>query len=191
MALFGSARDISMFRHINKELISDIIQTEVDLFKVILGETKPNIYGEATGKNYYISVRIPCLIAREDIVNTTDEMGVDTNQNLTFGFLRDGILDEIAIVPEIGDVIEWDEKFFEINAININQYILGRNDQTNKTIGDGFGANWSYMCRTHLTRRRKLRLTNLRESPELTNLPAFIRIWNDSGAWNDVQYWVD
>lgn len=163
MALFGSARDISMFRHVNKELINDIIQTEVDFYKLILGETKINIYGEASdGKSYYIPVRLPCLIAREDIVNTTDEMGVDTNQNLTFGFLRDGTLNEINLVPEIGDIIEWDEKYWEVNAININQYILGRNDQTNKTIGDGFGANWSYMCKTHLTRRNKLQLTQFR-----------------------------
>jgi len=163
MALFGSARDISMFRHINKELINDIIQTEVDFYKLILGETKSNIYGEASsGKSYYIPVRVACLISREDIVNTTDEMGVDTNQNLIFGFLRDGTLDEIGLVPEIGDVIDWDEKYFEVNAININQYILGRNDQTNKTIGDGFGANWSYMCTGHLTRRSKLQLTQTR-----------------------------
>ena len=163
MALFGSPRDISMFRHINKELINDIIQTEVDFYKILVGETKVNIYGESYGgESYYVPVRLPCLIAREDIVNTTDEFGVDTNQNLTFGFLRDGTLDEIGLVPEIGDIIEWDEKYFEVNAININQYILGRNDQTNKTIGDGFGANWSYMCRTHLTRRDKVKISSVR-----------------------------
>lgn len=160
MALFGSSRDISMFRHINKELVNDIIQTEVDVYKLILGDTKINIYGEASdNKSYYVPVRVPCLIAREDIVNTTDEMGVDTNQNLTFSFLRDGTLDEAQLVPEIGDIIDWDEKYFEVNSININQYVLGRNDQTNKTIGNEFGANWSYVCKTHLTRRRKLRLT--------------------------------
>ena len=112
MALFGSARDISMFRHINKELINDIIQTEVDFYKLILGDTKVNIYGEAAGgKSYYIPVRLPCLIAREDIINTTDEMGVDTDQTATFGFLRDDTLDEKGLVPEIGDIIEWDEKY--------------------------------------------------------------------------------
>lgn len=163
MALFGSARDISMFRHINKELINDIIQTEVDFYKLILGETKVNIYGEAAGgKSYYIPVRLACLISREDIINTTDEMGVDTDQTLTFGFLRDGSLDEKGLVPEIGDIIEWDEKYWEVNGININQYILGRNDATNKTIGDGFGANWSYMCKANLTRRDKLKLSNVR-----------------------------
>lgn len=159
MALFGSARDISMFRHINKELINDIIQTEVDLYEVILGETKSNIYGEASStKTYYEPVRLAALIARDPNVDKADEMGMDSNQIVTFGFLRDGILDEKNLVPEIGDIIGWDERYWEINAIEINQYILGRNDLTNKTIGDGFGSNWSYMCRTHLTRRSKLNL---------------------------------
>lgn len=163
MALFGSARDISMFRHVNKELINDIIQTEVDFYKLILGDTKANIYGEASSdRSYYQPIRLACLIAREDIIDTTNEMGVDTDQNLTFGFLRDGTLDEIGLVPEIGDVIDWDEKYFEVNAININQYILGRNDQTNKTIGNEFGANWSYMCKTNLTRRNRVKISNFR-----------------------------
>jgi hypothetical protein len=89
-------------------------------------------------------------------------MGVDTDQNLNFGFLRDGTLDEIGLVPEIGDIIDWDEKYFEINGININQYILGRNDATNKTIGSEFGANWSYMCKTNLTRRNKVKISEFR-----------------------------
>jgi hypothetical protein len=102
------------------------------------------------------------LITREDIVNTTDEMGVDTDQAATFAFLRDGTLDQIGLIPEIGDVIGWDEKYWEINGININQYILGRNDLTNKTIGREFGSNWSYICKTNLTRRNRLNLEPVR-----------------------------
>lgn len=163
MALFGSARDISFFRNINKELINDIIQTEVDIYKIYLDETKSNLYGEASeDKTYYIPIRIPSLITREDIVNTTDEMGVDTDQIVTFAFLRDGTLDQIGFVPDTGDIIEWDSKYWEIDNININQYIMGRNDLTNKTIGSGFGANWSYICKTHLTRRNKLKLERVR-----------------------------
>jgi len=163
MALFGSARDISMFRHVNKELIDDIIQTEVDFYKIYLPETKANIYGEASeNKSYYIPVRLSSLITREDIVNTTDDLGVDTDQTSTFAFLRDGTLDEIGLVPEIGDVIGWDEKYWEINGININQYLMGRNNLTNKSIGRDFGANWSYICKTNLTRRNRLSLEPIR-----------------------------
>lgn len=163
MALFGSARDISMFRHINKELINDIIQTEVDLYELNLTETKSNIYGESSStKSYFAPVRLAALITRDPNVDVSNEMGMDSEQTVTFGFLRDGTLDELNLVPEIGDIIAWDERYWEINAIEINQYIMGRNDLTNKTIGDGFGANWSYMCKTHLTRRDKIALEPVR-----------------------------
>ena len=163
MALCGSARDISMSRHINKELINDIIQTEVDLYELNLTETKSNIYGESSStKSYFAPVRLAALITRDPNIDISNEMGMDSEQSVTFGFLRDGTLDELNLVPEIGDVIAWDERYWEINSIEINQYVMGRNDLTNKTIGDGFGANWSYMCKTHLTRRDKIALEPVR-----------------------------
>ena len=52
MALFGGARDISLFHKLNKELIKDIIQIEVAYYKFALKQTNINVYGEAPGKNY-------------------------------------------------------------------------------------------------------------------------------------------
>ena len=53
MALFGSVRDISAFRHINRELLGDIITQQVAFYKFKLDNTLVNIYGEASGKKYY------------------------------------------------------------------------------------------------------------------------------------------
>lgn len=162
MALFISGRDISMFRNVNKELINKIIQTEVDYYKINLSTTKKSIYGDSGNKTYYMPVRLACLINREDIINTTDEVGVDTDQILTFAFLRDGILDEINLVPETGDIISWNESFYEVDNVNINQMISGKNDMVPMNVGKDFGANWSYICKTHMTRRNKLNIENVR-----------------------------
>ena len=40
MALFGGQRDISLFRHINRELINDIIDTKVDIVKHAIKDIK-------------------------------------------------------------------------------------------------------------------------------------------------------
>ena len=40
MALFGGQRDMALFSKINKELITDIIDTEVYYYKVIVEDTK-------------------------------------------------------------------------------------------------------------------------------------------------------
>ena len=52
MALFGSARDISLFRKINRELLGDIITQQCAVYKFELSKTKVNIYGEASGEKF-------------------------------------------------------------------------------------------------------------------------------------------
>ena len=88
MALFGGSRDISLFNTISKELINDIIQTEVAYYKFALEQTKTNVYGEAPQKNYYEPIKIASLIDRSDQNWTSDEFGPDVNQTINFIFLR-------------------------------------------------------------------------------------------------------
>ena len=47
MALFGSARDASLVRSINRELINEFIDTEVAFYKLSLEDTRSNIYDES------------------------------------------------------------------------------------------------------------------------------------------------
>ena len=56
MPLFGGSRDISLFRNMNKELINDIIQTEIGYYKLSLEDNPSNVYGETQGKIYYESI---------------------------------------------------------------------------------------------------------------------------------------
>jgi len=53
MALFGTQRDISLFRHLNRELLWDIITQQCVFYQLKGDETKVNIYGEASGAKYY------------------------------------------------------------------------------------------------------------------------------------------
>ena len=47
MALFGSARDASLIRSINRELINEFIDTEIAFYKLNLEAVQPNIYDDA------------------------------------------------------------------------------------------------------------------------------------------------
>ena len=53
MALYGGQRDISLFRHVNRELMGNVISQECVYYKYKLGETKVNLYGEAADGKYY------------------------------------------------------------------------------------------------------------------------------------------
>ena len=89
MALFGGSRDISLFQNLSKELINDIIQTEVAYYKFALEQTKINVYGEAPGKNYYEPLKIACLIDRQDQSWTSDDFGSDVNQTISLSVLKE------------------------------------------------------------------------------------------------------
>ena len=65
MALFGGQRDISLFRTLNRELINEIIDVEVDIFKSAIYDTVGNLYGEALNKVYKPGIRVACLVDHE------------------------------------------------------------------------------------------------------------------------------
>ena len=125
MPLFGGARDISLFRTMNKELINDIIQQEVGFYKFVLQDTVTNVYGEAENKVYYEPQLFPCLITREDQTWSETDFGPDSTQQFTFAFLR-ADLKEKQLIPEIGDIVLYNNNFFEFNNIIENQFFAGK-----------------------------------------------------------------
>ena len=111
-ALFGQARDISMFRRLNRELLGNIISQQCALYKYVLDKTKVNMYGEASGGKYFDGpILLNALITVENKTDGTSELGVDFNWNIKVAFLRDDLLD-INIVPHIGDIILFQESYF-------------------------------------------------------------------------------
>ena len=163
MALFGGSRDVSLFHNLNKELINDIIQTEIAYYKFALEQTKTNVYGEAPGKNYYEPLKIACLINRNDQEWSSDEFGSDINQTIGFQFLKDELRD-INLIPEVGDILLFRNNFYEIDSKIENQLILGRDpDYALSTETTDFGNSFSILVKTHISRVEKLNLIPLRE----------------------------
>ena len=163
MALFGGSRDISLFRNLNKELINDLIQTEVAYYKFALEKTTVNVYGEAPGKNYFEPLKIACLINREDQSWSSDNFGSDINQTIGFKFLKKELKD-INLVPEIGDLLLFRNNFYEVDTRIENQLVLGRDpDYAISTETTDFGESFTVLLNTHISRVEKLNLIPLRE----------------------------
>jgi hypothetical protein len=177
MALYGQGRDISMFRHVNRELMGNIISQQCVYYKYDLADTKVNIYGEASEEKFYHPpVLLNCLIEREDQNYPERETGIiDFQWNITFRFLRDDLLDKAEnfnqnyqftqryganLVPEVGDIIVYNKAYYEVYSTNANQYFVGKNpdydykdDNGNNPFGDTeldeFGWNTSIIVKTH------------------------------------------
>lgn len=156
MALFGGQRDASLFRTLNKELINDIIDTEVYYYKIILDETKVNLYGEGKDKSFYSPIKVPCLIDRSDRTSVNDEFGYDYTREVTFRFLRDTLVDK-NLYAEVGDVIEWNGEQHIVDGITENQYFVGKNPDTWDG-GNTQGYNVAIQLQTHVVKKSQLKI---------------------------------
>ena len=157
MPLFGGARDISLFRTMNRELINDIIQTEIGYYKFVLQDTVTNVYGEAENKVYYEPLLIPCLITREDQTWNETDFGPDSTQQMTFAFLRADMKAK-DLLPEVGDIVLFNNDFFELNSLVENQFFVGKNpDYSMNEDTDGFGVSLSIICKGSKSRVEQLK----------------------------------
>jgi hypothetical protein len=138
MALYGQARDISMFRYVNRELMGNIISQQAAFYKLRLNQTNFNMYGEAAQEKYYDGpILLYCLIDIPDQNQPVDELGVTFDWKPTFKFLRDDLLDKLKdynedtiyganLVPQVGDVILYETAYYEVTATNAAQYFVGK-----------------------------------------------------------------
>lgn len=162
MALFGESRDISLFRHINRELLERIIEQRVGYYKIDLSKTKSNMYGESTEKIYNDPILVVCLIERGDDMTVGLESNVTISKTLTVRFLRD-ILVEISLVPEIGDILLWNEQYYEINQVNKNQYVVGKDPAYSYTSDtDEFGTSLSIIVTANYVKPERFGLSRQR-----------------------------
>jgi len=155
MALFGSSRDISMFRKINRELLGDIITQQVAMYKYVLDKTKVNMYGEASGGKFFDGpILLNALITVNDNTSPTSEFGVDFNWSVKVAFLRDDLVDA-NIQPEVGDVLLYQESYFEIDNTVHTQYFAGKDPDYPYNANplnpglENFGYNVSVVCDAH------------------------------------------
>lgn len=156
MALYGKRRDVLLMKSFNHELIHNIIEQQIGYYKPKIEQINTNIYGESLNKFWVGPVLIKCLIERGDYTWKTDQFGPDTNRIFEFRFLKDD-LKYANIVPEVGDAILWNEDYFEIDGVNENRLIVGKdtNYAYSSNVKD-FGASLSIILSAHYSRAEKL-----------------------------------
>ena len=146
---YFSQRDLSLLHSFNNELITNVMQIVVELLKVAPGETKTNIYGETdqtAGRYYFEPIKLACIIDRGDISSEDYNFGPDRKQTAVFKFQED-VLQSVNFYPQNGDLITFNERYYEIDNITQEQMIGGQPDKS-----------WSIICNTHYTRFSKVNI---------------------------------
>lgn len=160
--IYGGNLDKAYFRSINQEVMRKIVGQEVIYYKLSLRETKENVFGESKKKMYDQPILIVCSVIPEDQTTDSTEAGLTRKQNIDFGFLASD-LKELNLVPEDGDIIEWERSYYEVDKIIDNQRVMGKdNDYSLEDDNQDYGELWSVICKTHLTKPNKLNLIKSR-----------------------------
>jgi len=155
MALFASSRDASFLRYMNREVMGNVISQQCAIYKYKLAETKINMYGESSGGKFFEQpVLLFALITVGDNVSPTSDLGVNFDWPVSFAFLRDDLVDA-NVHPEVGDVILYQESYWEVDNTNIIQYWGGKDPDYPNNVNptnpglEGFGYNVSVTCECH------------------------------------------
>jgi len=151
MARFALGRDIKFFEGISRELVDAVIETAVVLYKLVIEDSKTNLYGESLNKTYYQGVECTAVIQRDDTSANYEGFGVDASQNVQFRFNRFTLKDK-GFYPEVGDIIHHNEAYFEIDNVTEDFLIGGR-------VETGDGEKFSIVCSTFMTRRSAIQTT--------------------------------
>jgi hypothetical protein len=145
MARFVTQRDFEFIQHITRELIDETMDVAVILYKIIVESAKVNIYGESTTKPRYTPVKVNAIIKYDKNTPVREEgFGVNQDQQTEFRFAR-RMLQDVNTYPEIGDIIGYNNHFYEIHNITETQLIAGKP-----------GFNTAIICMAHLTRRTSI-----------------------------------
>jgi hypothetical protein len=195
MALYGGARDMSMFRKVNRELMGNIISQEVIYYKYNVTTTKTNMYGESfEGRNFADPVMLFALIELGSPESPTSDLGVDFTWPITFRFLKDDLLSPTLdynasmsfgsnlnplsgsyganIQPAVGDVIQYQNGYWEVDNTYDTQYFTGKNPEFPYTDANGnnplnpgldqFGYSVEVRCDCHYVPSDRLNIIKSR-----------------------------
>ena len=145
---YFSARDVRMFNSINGELMKNIIEQVVVLYRVNPYETDThNVYGESMNKVYYPGIEMTCLVDTDPESVAYELFGPDVKKDAVFKF-HQKLCEIKGIYPQVGDFVAWETAYFELSEIAENQYLGGQPEK-----------NFSLVAASTMTRVSRLNIS--------------------------------
>ena len=181
MPKFFNSKDLDFIKTISEEVVDYVVEQAVTLFKVSVGETKTNLYGESLGKVWRKPSTMMAIVDREPININYEGFGADRQGTVEFRFNRQRIREESYAVPkvrdingtlvpteaiqnltvgypEIGDVILYDEIYYEVDNVREPQWIGGSPEMYDKTTGQFADASNTLIAACHMVRKSQVQI---------------------------------
>lgn len=181
MPKFFNAKDLDFIKTISEEVVDYIVEQAVVLFKVSVGETKTNLYGESLGKVWKEPSTLMCIVDREPSNVVYEGFGADKRQAVEFRFNRQRLRETSYSVPkvrdingtlvpteaiqnltvgypEIGDVILFDGAYYEIDNVRQSQLIGGQPEIYDQESGSFDDARMNLIATSFMVRRSQIQI---------------------------------
>lgn len=181
MPKFFHSRDLDFIKTISEEVVDYVVEQYTTLFKMSVGESKTNLYGESLGKVYHAPTELMCIVDREPQNIVHEGFGPDQTQAVEFRFNRlrlrtheipyiktingidvpvDAIQNAQYGYPEIGDILEFDGSYYEIGQTNEEKLIGGspRNFASGSTESED--PRMFLIATTFMVRRSQIQITD-------------------------------
>lgn len=139
-------RDVRLMNSLNGELLTDIVEQKVIVYKISPDETEANIYGESLDKVYYPGIEISCLVETDPQSTLYEGFGPDVKKGTLFRF-HQKLCEIKELYPQISDIVEWENAHFEISNVVENQFLGGQPEK-----------NYSLVCNAHMSRKSRLNI---------------------------------
>ena len=124
---FIPQKEVYLWDAMHEELIDEIVGQTVDIYKIDVEESDDNIYGESLTKYFKQAFRVNCLVLFNEPITEQNEFGPDTNADIEIYFHRNSLVDA-DFFPEIGDIVDWNDFYWEMNEVVEPQLIAGHPD---------------------------------------------------------------
>ena len=181
MPKFFNAKDLDFIKTISEEVVDYVVEQAVTLFKVSVGETKTNLYGESLGKIWRAPSTMMAIVDREPINVTYEGFGADKQGTVEFRFNRQRLREESYAVPkvrdingtlvpteaiqnltagypEIGDVILYDTIYYEVDNVREPQWIGGSPEIFDKNSSTFESTNNTLITACHMVRKSQVQI---------------------------------
>ena len=167
--MFTKQRDVSLIRHVNRELMGNVVTQQSAFYQFKLEETKVNLYGEADQEKYYNGPFIfNVLINRTNEQYAENIEGVQFGQPIEFYFFRDDLKDADILI-RVGDIILYQESYYGVQSTIANQYWGGKNPSYPNNINplnpglENYGNNLSVLVSTYYIPADKVAISPYQE----------------------------
>jgi len=193
MPKFFNSRDLDFIQTISEEVVNHVVEQMITLFKMSVGESKTNLYGESLGKIYHAPANLMCIVDREPLNQVYEGLGPDSTQAVEFRFMRhklrswdipkvrtingqlvknvDTIQNSQFGYPEIGDIIFFDGGYYEIDQMRDSKLVGGSPSIYNQQEGRMDDAKMELTAIGFMVRRSQIQIEDP-NTRNVTNVPT-------------------